>query len=125
MSKREIGTQRIKQIIGEKSENILKMFEEISPDFANYVLDFGYGDLYARPGFSDKYRELAAVACLIGQRNTGLPLKAHFHGMFNVGWTKEDILELLIFLLGYAGFPPCVDAIMMLKQVIDERNETI
>lgn len=81
MDKREIGKQRIKQIIGEKSENILKVFEEISPDFANYIIEFGYGELYTREGFSDKYRELAAVACLIGQGNTGLPLKAHLNGM--------------------------------------------
>lgn len=45
MSKREIGKQRIKEILGEKSENIIKILESISPDFANYVLDFAYGDL--------------------------------------------------------------------------------
>lgn len=122
MNKRELGKQRIKQIIGDKSEGLLKMFEEISPDFANYIVDFGYGELYTRQGFSDKNRELAAVACLIGQGNTGLPLKAHLNGMINVGWTKDEIIELLIFLIGYAGFPSCVGAITTFKQVIDEMS---
>lgn len=123
MDKREIGKQRIKEIIGEKSENIMKMFEAISPDFANYILDFGYGDLYSRKGFSDKNRELAAVACLIGQGNTGLPLKAHLNGMLNVGWKKEEIIELLIFLVGYSGFPRCVEAMTSFKQIMEEMTE--
>lgn len=120
MDTRESGKQRMKEIIGDNSKNIIKMLETISPDFANYVTDFAYGDLYARKGLSDKHRELAAVACLIGQGNTGLPLKTHLNAMINVGWTKEDIIELLICLLGYVGFPSCVDAIMNLKQIIEE-----
>ncbi len=120
MNKREIGKQRIKEIVGEKSESVIKRFEEISPDFANYILEFVYGDLYARSGLSDKQRELAVVACLIGQGNTGLPLKTHLNGMLNVGWTKNEIIELLIFLIGYVGFPSCVDAIITFQQIIED-----
>ena len=123
MDKHAIGKQRIKDILGEKSEHIIKQFEMISPDFANYVIDFGYGDIYSRSGFSDKSRELAAVACLIGQKNTGLALKAHFNGMLNVGWTKNEIIELIIFLIGYIGFPSCVEAMNTFKQIIDEADE--
>lgn len=123
MDKHAIGKQRIKDILGEKSEHLIKQFEMISPDFANYVIDFGYGDIYSRSGFSDKSRELAAVACLIGQKNTGLALKAHFNGMLNVGWTKNEIIELIIFLIGYIGFPSCVEAMNTFKQIIDEADE--
>ncbi len=42
--------------------------------------------------------------------------------MFNVGWKKEEIIELIIFLIGYAGFPSCVGAITTLKQVIEEHE---
>ena len=123
MNKRELGKKRVKEILGEQAEGIIKNFEEISPDFANYILEFAYGDIYARPGFSDMNRELAAVACLIGQGNTGLPLQSHFIGMLNVGWTKDDIIELLIFLTGYVGFPSCVEAIMALQQTIEKRDK--
>lgn len=122
MDKREVGRLRIREIIGEKSDNIIKMFEEISPDFTNYIIDFAYGELYSRKGFEDKHRELAVVACLIGQGNTGFPLKAHLKGMLNVGWVKGEVIELLIFLVAYAGFPSCVEAITILKQVIEEEN---
>lgn len=116
----EIGRQRIKEILGYKSEQLIQMFAEISPDFANYIVEFAYGDLYNRPGISDKTREVAAVSCLIGQGNTGLALKAHFRGMLNVGWTPNEVIELLIFLIGYNGFPSIVSAIVTFKEILDE-----
>lgn len=123
MTKKEIGKKRIEEILGKKSEEIIKSFEVISPDFANYIVEFGYGDLYNRSGLSDKDRELAAVACLMGQNQTGLPLYAHLNGMLNVGWKKEEIIELIIFLVAYAGFPISVSAIGVLKQILTEKGE--
>ena len=120
MNKHEIGKQRIKEILGPDSEKIISHFESVSPDFANYVVDFAYGDLYTRQNFTDKNRELAAVSCLIARGNTGLPLKSHLKVMLNVGWKKEEIIELIIFLIGYIGFPSCVDAIGTFKQVLEE-----
>lgn len=122
MNKRDTGKQRINEVLGTNADNIIKMFESVSPDFANYVVDFAYGDLYTRPGFTDKYRELAAVACMIGQGNTGLPLKAHLRGMLNTGWTKNEIIEAIIFLIGFAGFPSCVEAITLLKEISEEMS---
>lgn len=120
MDKHEKGIERIREIIGDKADHMIQMFEAISPDFSNYIVDFGYGDLYAREGLTDRYRELAAVACLIGQGNTGLPLKAHLKGMLNVGWTAKEIIELMIFLVGYNGFPDSVNAMLMFNEIVNE-----
>lgn len=122
MSKREVGKQRFKDILNSDAEEVIKSFSDVSPDFANYVIDFAYGDLYARKGFSDKSRELAAVACMIGQGNTGLPLKIHLKGMLNVGWAKEEIAETLIYLTAYAGFPSCVEALGVFKEILLEKE---
>ena len=121
MSKHELGLERIQEILGSNALGLLENFKAISPDFANYIIEFGYGDLYARKGFDDKSRELAAVSNLIGQGNTGLPLKAHINGMLNVGWTRPEIIEMLIFLIGYSGFPNAVEAIKTAKEVFDSR----
>ncbi|MBX7146856.1 MAG: carboxymuconolactone decarboxylase family protein [Alphaproteobacteria bacterium] len=118
MTKEKIGKQRIQDILGDRSTKIIEHFESISPDFAKYIVDFVYGDLYARKNFSDKNRELAAVACMIGRGQTGLPIKAHLKGMLNVGWTKDEIIELIIFLSAYAGFPSTVEVLGTLKEVL-------
>jgi len=121
MSKLTKGQQRISEILGAKSKDILDLFQSISPDFVKYVLEFGYGDLYTRENFSDKSRELAAVACLMGQGNTSTALHAHLQGMLNVGWTKEEILELLLFLVGYVGFPTCAETIKIFRNILLEQ----
>lgn len=120
MNKYEQGQARIQDVIGDKYKAIIENLSSVSPDFANYVMEFVYGDVYSRPGFSDKNRELAAVACMIGQGNTGLPLKAHMQAMLNVGWKKEEVIELINFLSVYAGFPSCVDALLLLKDVTEK-----
>jgi len=122
MNMHETGKQKLKEVLGEKADEIIDGFNSVSPDFANYIVEFAYGDLYAREGLSHKLRELAAVSCLIGQGNTGLPLKAHLKAMLNVGWSKEEIIELIIFLVGYKGFPSSVDAILHLKDIINEQD---
>lgn len=123
MNKHEIGKQKINSIIGPRSEEIINMLSEVSVEYADYVINFAYGDLYSRNGFNDKFRELAAVACLIGQGNTGVPLKAHLEAMMQVGWTKKEVIELIIFLIVYVGFPATVDAIVTLRQILAEKPE--
>jgi 4-carboxymuconolactone decarboxylase len=122
MIKNEAGPKRLHDILGNNSETIIENFKKTSPDFANYIVDFVYGDIYARPGLSDKMREMAAVACLIGQGNTALPLKTHLQAMRRVGWEKNEIIELIIFLIVYVGFPSTVDAIQMVAEVFEDKK---
>lgn len=120
LNKYEIGLKRLNEVLGVNANDIVKKFEEISPDFANYVVEFAYGELYERKGIVDKTREVAAVACLIGQGNTGFPLRAHIKGMLNVGWSKNEIIEVLLFLVGYVGFPSIVDSLNIAKDVFEK-----
>jgi len=45
VDKQTIGKQRAKEILGEGAEGIIESFADISPDFAKYVMEYGYGDL--------------------------------------------------------------------------------
>lgn len=122
MSKHEAGLKRLREVIGtQTSDSFIENFSKISPDFVNYIIDFAYGDLYERKGITDKTRELAVVASLIGQGATDLPLKLHVHGMLNVGWTQAEVIEIFIHLVGYVGFPRIVDAMKSAQTVFDER----
>jgi 4-carboxymuconolactone decarboxylase len=123
MTSDEKALKRLREILGSNGTTIVESFRAISPDFANYIVNFCYGDLYTRQGLSDKDRELAAVASLISQGKTGLPLRAHIDGMLNVGWTKKEIVELIIFLIGYIGFPSTVEAIKTMHEVFSARSD--
>lgn len=122
MDKNEKGKSRIKEIIGPASDQIIAQLCAISKDFANYIIEYGYADFYTRPGINDKIRELAAVACMIGQGMGGIPLKAHLRGMLNVGYTKNEVLEVLIFLIPYIGFPTIVEAMITADTLFKEMD---
>lgn len=123
MTQYEQGISRLKEILGDDAPvTVNQKIAATAPDFARYVVEFVYGELYSRPGLTDKSKELAAVACLIGQGNNGLPLRAHFQGMLNVGWKADEIVEMLTFLSTYAGFPKIVDAVAILHEVLKEKT---
>ncbi len=121
MDKYQIGLERAREVLGEQADQNIEMLSQICPDFAKYAVEFVYGDIFCRPLCTDKTRELAIVSCLIGQHNTGMPLKAHLSGMLQVGWTQEEILELLILLAPYVGFPSALEAMSLFKVILDER----
>lgn len=122
MNAAEEGLKKVRDILGDNAETIIENFRKISSDFADYIVHFGYGELYTRKGLTDKDRELAACASLISQGQTGLPLRTHINGMLNVGWTQNEIIELVIFLIGYLGFPSTVEAIRTIQEVFSERD---
>ena len=119
---REKGNKKLNDIIGTNAESIIKSFEKTSPDFAKYIVDYAYGEIYARPKLEDKMKELATVSCLIGNGNNGMALKVHLKAMLHVGWTWDEIKELIIFLTVYAGFPACVDAINIVAELEQEQD---
>ena len=119
MEFKQKGLERVRDILGERGKLTIERLRKMSPDFAGYIVNHAYADLYARNGLSDKDRELIAVSSLITQGNTGLPLKSHIQGMLNVGWEKSEIIELIIFISAYVGFPSAVDALITAQELFD------
>lgn len=120
----DLREKRCREILGKDAEQIMNGFREISPDFAEYIMQIIFGDLYQREGLTDKDRELAVVANLIGQGKTEFPLRVHIGGMLNVGWTEQEVIESLILLIGYVGFPSIVEAMKTAQEVFSARKET-
>ena len=97
--------------------------KDIAPDLARYAIEFAFGDVYSRPGLDLKSREIATVSALAALGNAQPQLKVHIHGALNVGCTREEIIEVLIHLSVYAGFPAALNGIFAAKEVFKERDE--
>ena len=50
-------------------------------------------------------------------------LKVHIHGALNVGCNREEIVEIIIQMAVYAGFPAALNAMNAAREVFAERNE--
>lgn len=117
----ERGWNLLKTIDGEAGERVIASLQEVAPDLARYVIEFGFGDVYARDVLSLKEREIATVAALTALGTAQPQLKVHLHGALNVGCSREEVVEVLIQMAVYAGFPAALNGIAALKEVLDER----
>ena len=115
------GWDLLKTIDGEAGERVVASLDDIAPDLARYIIEFPFGDVYARGVLSLKEREIATVAALTALGNAQPQLKVHLHGALNVGCSREEVVEVLIQMAVYAGFPAALNGIAALKEVLVER----
>src|ERR1044071_5206663 len=95
-SRYERGLAKLREIDGQAGEKVIQSLEDIAPDFARYVIEFPFGDIYSRPGLDMKSREIAVVAALTAMGNATPQLKVHIHAALNVGVTREEIVETIM-----------------------------
>lgn len=117
------GLKKLAEIDGEAGERVLESLKGIAPDLGRYIIEFPFGDVYSRPGLDLKSREIAVVAALTALGNARPQLKVHIHGALNVGCTREEVVEVIIQMAVYAGFPAALNGIFAAKEVFDERDE--
>lgn len=63
------GKTRLAEIDGRAGENVISALTDIAPDFAIYLLEFPFGDIYSRPGLGLRDREIATIAALAAISN--------------------------------------------------------
>jgi 4-carboxymuconolactone decarboxylase len=98
------------------------LLKDISPEMARFVIEFPYGDIYSRPGLDMKTRELITIASLTTLGHARDQLKAHVHNALNAGCTKDEIIEVIIQMSVYAGFPVALNALFATKEVLEEKG---
>lgn len=94
----------------------------IAPDFARMLIEFPFGDLYARPGLDLKSRQIATVAALTALGTAGPQLRVHIHGALNVGCSREEVVEVIMQMAIYAGFPAALNGLAAAKEVFAARE---
>jgi 4-carboxymuconolactone decarboxylase len=115
------GFEKLKEIDGQAGERVIESLKDISPDFARYIIEFPFGDIYSRTGLDLKSREIATVAALVTMGNASSQLKVHINGALNVGCSRTEIVEVIIQMAVYAGFPAALNGLFA-KEVFDERK---
>jgi 4-carboxymuconolactone decarboxylase len=116
------GWEKLKEIDGDAGEKVIESLKDIAPDLGRYIIEFAFGDIYARPGLDLKSREIATVAALTALGNAQPQLKVHIHGALNVGCTREEVVEVILQMAVYAGFPAALNGVTAAKEVFQERD---
>lgn len=106
-------------------ENIEKLFEElgdIAPDLGKFVVEFPYSEIYTREELDLKTREIATVAALTAMGNAPTQLKSHINAALNVGNSPKEIVEVIMQMSAYAGFPAAINGIKIAKELFKEKD---
>jgi 4-carboxymuconolactone decarboxylase len=105
------------QIDGQAGQNVIDALADIAPDFARYVIEFPFGDIYSRPGLGNRDREIATIAALTAMGYATPQLKVHIQAGLNVGLSQEEITEVIMQMAVYSGFPSALNGLFAAKDV--------
>ncbi|MBX8484026.1 carboxymuconolactone decarboxylase family protein [Pseudomonas cichorii] len=122
-SRLERGKRALAEIDGEAGHKVIAALTDIAPDFATYLFEFPFGDIYSRPGLSVRDREIATVAALAAMGTATPQLKVHIEAALNVGLSQAEITEILMQMAVYAGFPAALNGLFAAKEVFAGRPE--
>ncbi|WP_368760792.1 carboxymuconolactone decarboxylase family protein [Klebsiella variicola] len=111
------GQEMLQRVDGHGGEAVVDSLQDIAPDFARYLIEFPFGDIYARPGLDLRSREIATIAALTALGNAAPQLKVHIAAGLNVGLTQEEITEVIMQMAVYAGFPAALNGLFTAKAV--------
>jgi len=118
----ERGMEKLHEIDGMAGQRVIDSLADIAPDFARYLIEFPFGDIYSRPQLDLKSREIGVVAALTAMGNAAPQLKVHINGALNVGCSREEIIEIIMQMAVYAGFPAALNGLFVAKEVFAERD---
>ena len=116
------GLAKLTEIDGEAGEKVLNSLENICPDLGKYIIEYPFGDIYQREGLDLKTRELVTVAALTALGHCQPQLNVHINGALNVGCAPQEIVEVILQMSVYAGFPAALNGMFVAKAVFAERE---
>jgi 4-carboxymuconolactone decarboxylase len=120
----ERGLSKLKEIYGEQAQMLVAALGEVTPDLSRYVVEFAFGDIHCRTGLNLKSREIATLAALTALGNAPSQLRAHIGAALNVGCSQEEVVEVILQMALYAGFPATINAMQAAKEVFLARSAT-
>ena len=94
--------------------------EALGPDFAKLTKDFLFGDIWERPGLSQRDKSLITVTCLVAL-NRIEQVDFHLKKAFENGLSKEELVAAITHIAFYAGWPTAASGFGHLKKVIDQQ----
>lgn len=116
------GLEALEKVDGEVGVKVVEMLARSFPDFATYIVEYPFGDIYSRPGLGLRERELAVVAALTAMGNAGPQLRVHIDAALHVGCTATEIVEVVMQMSVYAGFPSSLNGLAAVREVFAGRG---
>jgi len=116
----ERGVAMLAAVDGPTGLAVVEGLAKSFPDFARYIVEFPFGDIYARKGLGLRERELATVAALCALGHAVPQLRVHVHAALHVGCSPSEVVEVVMQMAVYAGFPAALNGLAVVREVFAE-----
>jgi 4-carboxymuconolactone decarboxylase len=112
------GREMMQQVHGERSrQGYAAPDNPVTYALYELAIQYGYGEIWFRPGLQPRSRALVAVAAFTAMR---LPEQARRFGQaaLNLGVARTEVIEAVIQTAPYSGFPPALNVLNALSDVL-------
>jgi len=106
---------------GQTGEQMVEAMKDICPDFATMTIEWAMGGIMARPGLDLLTREFLLIASCATLGHTVPQLRAHIDAAMKLGATKEQVVEVILQLMFYAGGAAVANALGVAGEVFAAR----
>ncbi|WP_367185948.1 carboxymuconolactone decarboxylase family protein [Mesorhizobium escarrei] len=109
---------------GASGDAVVSSFNDLAPDLGRMIVEHSYGEVFCRDGVDMKTRELSACAALaaVATKTTETPLRVHINAALNVGARPQEIIEILLNLVCYSGYPAVQRAVRIAGEEFAKRE---
>lgn len=118
----ERGWKTLTEATGTESPAVVRRVAEVAPELARWIVEFGYGDAYSRPGLERDTRQLVTIGTLAALGGCEDQLEVHVALALRVGNSPEQIIETIMHVLPYIGFPRALNALEAARRVLDRKH---
>jgi 4-carboxymuconolactone decarboxylase len=121
-SRYERGQAKLAELDPKLPDALKRSWQDFAPDIERYAAEFVFGDIYSRPGLPLRTRQILTVGMLAAMGNARPQLKLHIGLALNIGITPDELREVLMQTVAYAGFPTSLNGLTVLREVMEERG---
>jgi 4-carboxymuconolactone decarboxylase len=114
----ERGMKKMSDVYGVAVEEVIAPLG----DLGRYMVEFPYGDIYSRDGLALRDREIATFAMLTALGGREPQLRTHIAAALNVGLTADELEEIILQTVIFAGFPTAINALNLLHDTLSEHH---
>jgi len=112
-TRRERGLARLAELGDEPGGDAF--IERMGNPMGEWLVDWVFGDVHARPELSARERELIIVAVLTAIGSSDPQVAAHIRALRAIDVPWEQIEETILQTAPYAGIPRAINALKVLR----------
>jgi 4-carboxymuconolactone decarboxylase len=104
-------------------ENLMLNQKALSEDLYDMSVGHLFGDVWGRPGLTLRERQLVTLAANIAMaRPSGN--HSHYLSSMHLGITKREIIEVMIQVGHYTGWPTLSNAVRQYTEILEEQKQS-